>query len=66
MIKLTYRGINYKSTIAKTESKPAAKPEAHQAVRIRPLYYYTYRGVSYTKKLTYNIDTNILLDIDRQ
>ena len=67
-MKLTYRGISYKFLNVENKSKPKvkAKTNTHQTLRIRPLHYYTYRGVSYTKHLTFDGNTNILLDIDRQ
>ena len=36
-----------------------------QLILIRPIHYYTYRGVSYTKNLTFDNRSKNLLDIDR-
>lgn len=77
-MKLTYRGINYKSEIAEVETQPL-KTEAtydkyrlgnaqdsNKVILIRPIHCYTYRGVSYTKSLVFDTQTKLLLDIDRQ
>ncbi|MCC0179579.1 DUF4278 domain-containing protein [Waterburya agarophytonicola K14] len=37
-----------------------------QVILIRPIHYYTYRGISYTKNLTFDNRTKKLLDIDRK
>ena len=77
-MKLTYRGISYKSSKAEIEPKqldsaiPLAKyrlsndQDANKVILIRPIHYYTYRGVSYTKNLVFDTQTKVLLDIDRQ
>ncbi len=77
-MKLTYRGINYKSEITEAENQ-SPKTEAafdkyrlgnaqdsNKIILIRPIHYYTYRGVSYTKNLIFDTQTKFLLDIDRQ
>lgn len=75
---LTYRGINYKSSTAAAESKSLEQmvsfdkyrlsnaQDANKVILIRPVRYYTYRGVSYSKNLVFNTQTKLLLDIDRQ
>ncbi|HEY9767494.1 MAG TPA: DUF4278 domain-containing protein [Coleofasciculaceae cyanobacterium] len=77
-MKLTYRGINYQSQ--KIEVRPqqlqsaillkkyclANAQDANQNNLIRPIHYYTYRGVSYTKNLMFDTQTKLLLDIERQ
>ena len=77
---LTYRGIRYQSPATAINSQsddkenqinsnnsPLSKaPNTSQVILIRPIHYYTYRGVSYTKNLVYDTQTKNLLDIDRQ
>ncbi|MEM8718984.1 MAG: DUF4278 domain-containing protein [Cyanobacteria bacterium P01_G01_bin.39] len=77
---LIYRGIRYESQQAAVSKKfQASVPDislrkyrlsnAHDAnkiILIRPMHYYTYRGVCYTKNLVFNSQTKLLLDIDRQ
>lgn len=77
-MKLTYRGINYQSQ--KTEVRPqqlqsaillkqyhlANAQDANKIILIRPLHYYTYRGISYTKNFVFDTQTKLLLDIDHQ
>jgi hypothetical protein len=77
-MKLTYRGIIYK--LQKTDAEPHqhhysvasnkyclnnAQAE-NKVILIRPIHYFTYRGVSYTKNLVFDIRNKLLLDIDRQ
>ena len=76
-MKLTYRGINYKSQLAEKAqqlnyavasqkySLDNAQTEK-KVILIRPVHYYTYRGVSYTKNLVFDAQNKLLLDIDRQ
>ena len=40
--------------------------ENNKIIQIKPIHYYTYRGVSYTKNLIFDTHTHSLLDIDRQ
>ena len=40
--------------------------DANKVILIRPVRYYTYRGVSYSKNLVFDTQTKLLLDIDRQ
>ncbi len=77
-MKLTYRGIDYKSQ--KQEVDPKQLPSAisfskylvsnhcdsNKVILVRPIHYYTYRGVSYTKNLIFDSHTKLLLDIGRQ
>jgi len=77
MIKLIYRGINYRSHQLDKQGKKSdlrvpvdrcgsRSPHSPRLISIRPMYYYTYRGVSYTKNLISDSHKRILLDIDRQ
>lgn len=78
MIELVYRGINYKSqrqkeqtqkiyTLTPSDKCGAKKSEnLNRLISIKPLHYYTYRGVSYTKTVVSDSRKKILLDIDRQ
>ena len=77
-MKLTYRGIDYK--IQQQEVEPqkleSANPlskylvsnhrDGNKIILVRPIHYYTYRGVSYTKNLIFDSHTKLLLDVDRQ
>ena len=77
-MKLTYRGINYKSQPSDVESQEHNCEVAlnkyclnnaqtdKKVILIRPIHYYTYRGVSYTKNLVFDNQSKLLLDIDRQ
>lgn len=77
-MKLTYRGINYKSKKTAIETKPLKKgiptakyrlsnhQDSNKVILIRPIHYFTYRGVSYTKQLIFDTQTKFLLDIDRE
>ena len=50
------------TSIADKSSKPE---NTHKVILIRPIYY-SYRGISYTKNLTYDPNSDSLLDINRQ
>jgi hypothetical protein len=75
MMKLTYRGVSYKSRqidLKTQTSKLSLRQPNHtdtnklyKIVSIRPIYY-TYRGVSYTKNLLFNTQSEHLLNFDRQ
>ena len=77
-MKLTYRGINYKSRktaidpkhlgggIPTTKYRLSNHQDSNKVILIRPIHYFTYRGVSYTKQLIFDNRTKFLLDIDRQ
>ena len=76
-MKLIYRGIKYlsrksKVTVRSPKSAIAQKyrlsssPDSNKVMLIRPIQYYTYRGVSYTKSLVFDTKTIVLLDLDRQ
>jgi len=64
MANLMYRGINYPSLTAVDKSSKSKM--VHKVILIRPIHYYTYRGISYIKNLTYDLNSNSLLDINRQ
>jgi len=76
MIKLIYRGIKYKSQSNQQTKKsvrfPADRCGTKKAqnfdklISIKPIHYYTYRGVSYTKTVVFDLQHQILLDVDRQ
>ena len=65
-MKLTYRGVSYQSQAIEVKpeqlnsANPEAKyrlssdPDSHKIILIRPIHFYTYRGVSYTKNLIFN------------
>ena len=38
----------------------------NKVILVKPIHYYTYRGVSYTKNLVFDTQTSLLLNIDRQ
>ena len=40
--------------------------EKNKVIQIKPIHYYAYRGVSYTKNLVFDGNTKVLLDIDRK
>ena len=74
---LTYRGIRYQPArnVITQPDQVQISPNKHctdnaedmnKVILIRPINYYTYRGVSYTKNLVYDNQTKNLLDIDRQ
>ncbi|MEM7758496.1 MAG: DUF4278 domain-containing protein [Cyanobacteria bacterium P01_A01_bin.40] len=76
-MKLTYRGIRYKSQTAATDTgqsqhiisckyRLSDAQDSNKLILIRPINYYTYRGISYTKNLVFDTQTKLLLDIDRQ
>ena len=75
--KLTYRGNDYISQTTQIGAKAlklatsykyrlSPDEDSNKVILIRPIQYYTYRGVSYTKNLTFDIKTQFLIDIDRQ
>ena len=77
-MKLTYRGIKYKSPKPEVEPKQtnlaiafskylvSNHQDGNKVILVRPIHYYTYRGVSYTKNLIFDNHTKLLLDVDRQ
>ncbi len=76
-MKLTYRGINYKAQKQEVqadlpenrivlEQHLIDSTEENKVIQIKPIHYYTYRGVSYTKNLFFDGDTKALLNIDRK
>ena len=71
MLKLTYRGINYKSQTTDIQTpvdKCGSKNDRDfdRLISIKPMHYYTYRGVSYIKTIISDRDKRILLALDRQ
>ena len=76
-MKLTYRGIKYKAQKQESESSMSnsfiflnrcftESVEDNKVVQIKPIHYFTYRGVSYTKNLFFDSATKHLIDIDRK
>lgn len=76
-MKLTYRGIKYKAQQQEAESSMsnsfislnrcfAGDMEDNKVIQIKPIHYFTYRGVSYTKNLFFDSGTKLLIDIDRK
>jgi hypothetical protein len=70
-MKLTYRGINYHQEIQGLESASIVAKyrlsndrDANKLIFIRPIHYYTYRGVSYTKNLIFAPKTQLLVKND--
>lgn len=73
MSELVYRGINYKSQTPKIYTQTLSdkcdstkSQNFDKLISIKPMHYYTYRGVSYTKTVVSDSQRKILLDIDRQ
>ena len=84
-MKLTYRGIGYKSQkqevkpeqldnsillnkhlkCDKHNPQPTNRSQENKVILVRPIHYYTYRGVSYTKNLIFDTHTKLLLNVDR-
>ena len=76
-MKLTYRGIKYQAPAADATTDNIApgipqdkkiqdkRPQNNKFILVRPIHYYTYRGVSYTKNLFFDNNTKNLLDTDR-
>lgn len=68
-MQLTYRGISYNRK-SPTEQKPqvdcickyrlSAKDDSNKVAWLRPITYYIYRGVSYTKRPLTNAKTQLL------
>lgn len=75
---LTYRGIRYQSPLPVSvpqlrqgqalphKYRLSNAQDANKLIIIKPIHYFTYRGVSYTKSLVYDPQTKLLLDIDQQ
>ncbi|MGL5077351.1 MAG: DUF4278 domain-containing protein [Waterburya sp.] len=70
-MKLTYRGINYHqeneglklaSIVAKY--RLGNDRDANKLIFIKPIHYYTYRGVSYSKNLIFAPKTQLLVNND--
>ena len=74
-MKLTYRGIDYKSRTKDKQNLKflptsvdkcgASRKNLDRLISIEPVYY-TYRGVSYIKNLVSDTHKKILPDINRQ
>jgi hypothetical protein len=73
----TYRGIKYnpqttpvvpqqiESASIVAKYRLANEHDANKLIFIRPIQYYTYRGVSYTKNLICTPKTRLLVDNDQ-
>ena len=78
MTKLIYRGINYKSQKQNKQTRKISdrvpsdkcgakkKQNFDKLISIKPIHYYTYRGVSYTKSVVSDRYRQVLLNIERQ
>jgi hypothetical protein len=66
-MKLTYRGVNYKTQKPEVQQEQldhnisdeehlTSNLKNHQ-ILVKPIHYYTYRGVSYTKNLFFDSHT---------
>ncbi len=65
-MKLTYRGVSYQPQAIEVKLEQfscadccakyglLSDPNSHKIILIRPIHFYTYRGVSYTKGLIFN------------
>ncbi len=77
-MKLTYRGVSYQSqsqAIKPSRLNPARylskylisnHQDGNKIILVRPIQFYTYRGVSYTKNSIFDSQTKLLLDIEQQ
>lgn len=77
-MELTYRGVKHQSKPALMTSqqlKSAAiiakyrlgnNHDANKLFLIRPIHYYTYRGVSYTKNQIFAPKTQLLFNVDQK
>jgi hypothetical protein len=77
-MKFTYRGINYNPQITpvipqQIESASIVAKyrlgndhDANKLIFIKPIQYYTYRGVSYTKNLIFTPKTKLLVNNDEK
>ncbi|MGK7895965.1 MAG: DUF4278 domain-containing protein [Xenococcus sp. (in: cyanobacteria)] len=68
-MQLTYRGIKYSHKSSTTQNpqveclhkyRLSAKDDSNKVSWIRPITYFTYRGVSYTKRPLSNAKTRLL------
>ena len=76
-MKLIYRGINYQDRLQiqlEDSSNNQISFDYHlnrntnndRVIQVKPIYYYTYRGISYTKNLIVDPYAKLLLNIGRQ
>ena len=72
-MELIYRGVNYQPQVIQPQQLTVTNkyrlsnaPDSNKIILIKPIHYYTYRGVSYAKNLVFDTKTKLLLDIDRQ
>ena len=77
-MKLTYRGVSYQSQAIAVKPEQlnsvscwakhplSSDPDSNEIILIRPIHFYTYRGVSYTKNFVYDTCIKILLSINQQ
>ena len=74
-MKLTYRGINYTSLSFQGKARTSflipqkyrlsLSQDSNVVILMKPVSYYTYRGVSYTKNPVFNTKTKLILACDR-
>jgi hypothetical protein len=76
-MKLTYRGITYnqetpitsqqlESAVVIAKYRLGNEHDSNKLIFIKPIHYYTYRGVSYTKNLIFAAKTKLLVDTDQK
>ena len=73
-MKLTYRGVNYTSLCSQIKARTSfviprkyrlsRSQDSNVVILMKPVSYYTYRGVSYTKNPVFNTKTQLLVDPD--
>ena len=49
-----------------TEKHSINSIEHNKVIQVKPIHYYTYRGVSYTKNLIFDTHAKLLLNINRK
>ena len=74
-MKLTYRGIDYTSLRSQIKARTSfiiprkyrlsRSQDSNVVILMKPISYYTYRGVSYTKYPVLNTKTQLLVAPDR-
>ena len=74
-MKLTYRGIDYTSLCSQSKARTSfvipqkyrlsRSQDSNVVILMKPVSYYTYRGVSYNKNPVFNTKTKLILDPDR-
>ena len=65
-MRLTYRGINYKYQAIETKPQPTRDRDGDYVILIYPIHCYTYRGVSYSKSVTFDTHAKLFHDSNMQ